>query len=143
MVSLRPVKYDDFLYVFTLMNDEDVKRTSINKNGVSFTWLSDTWITILNSNAFFIIEADDKPVGILSTLNDIITISINSSHRGMGYGSDAIRQVICSDKQFLISIDESNIKSKNFFSKLGFTYSFDTVENGISFNWYRSPIKEG
>lgn len=72
--------------------------------------------------AWYLVIVDDEAVGCayLSHQREI-GISILKTHRGLGYGTEAVKQVMAAHPgKFLANINPQNNKSQVMFGKLGF-----------------------
>jgi RimJ/RimL family protein N-acetyltransferase len=135
-LSFRKATESDSDLYFEWVNDPLVREQSYNSNyiekEVHISWFSDK---VKDSNFYFYIFQNQNNQNIgqvriqkINDSNSIIGVSVDSKHRGYGYGSK-ILELACND--FLLAmpkiiinayIKKENSSSKIIFEKAGFNF---------------------
>lgn len=136
MLSLRKVNSNDVELIFHWANDPDVRNNSFNTN--EKVWDEHVkWFhkKIQTDSIWFILEKEDKPVGVIrfdkGDNSYILNYSIAKEFRGFGYGKKIVELGI-EDLQLQkkgINVIEAHVKinntaSQKIFNSLGFEKSF-------------------
>lgn len=136
MLSFRTPNIADLELYFAWANDKDVRRQSYSTSPISFEEHKNWFESVLNNDQFMLfvfLNSDCEEVGQVriqkqSKNRAIISISLDSQHRGKGYAKEMI--ILSSDTflksngNFLISayVKVDNLNSKFSFEKAGFLY---------------------
>ncbi|QOD62083.1 GNAT family N-acetyltransferase [Polaribacter haliotis] len=127
--------------LFDWVNDETVRDNSLDSDLIFWenhvNWLTKNIKS--KKNKIFIFLINEAPIGQvrLDLINNVwlIDYSVDKNHRGMGYGTKMLKEIIniSSYKQFKAEVKKQNIASLKVFKKLGFIEKINNKEDIIEF----------
>ncbi|MFZ5987160.1 MAG: GNAT family N-acetyltransferase [Bacillota bacterium] len=146
-IELRPIKEDDCDLLFEWVNDESVRRNAFNTNIISYEDHKKWFYEKLCSGLSFIYIccAEGEPVGQIridvEEDTGIISYSVAKQHRGKGYGTTILKEVlnlveandikVC---KLVGRVKHTNTPSQKAFEKAG----YERMENKDCIEYYRT-----
>ncbi|MBC7451631.1 MAG: GNAT family N-acetyltransferase [Cytophagales bacterium] len=153
-IELIKASWEDAELLFNWVNEEDVRKNSINGRPIGWENHLKWFKTKIGSdNTFFLIGCLNKvPIGQVrfDLVNDeyFIDYSIDSSLRGSGFGTQILSEGIemlknILAKSFIIKayVNSENAASVKVFKKLHFQEIGLKSENGLLFKVFKSKIE--
>ena len=148
MFRIRLAGIDDLQTYFNWVNDEEVRKNSLNSNKVDFDVHKKWFLEKINSNQSFllVLEKNNNPIGQIRFDNyeqkTSIDYSISSYHRKKGLGeillklgTDFYIKNRLNNKINIITaeVKKTNLASIRIFEKNGFTKFFQNKSETILF----------
>lgn len=156
-LSFRKACKSDERHYFYWINDSQVREQSFNSNFVNWEehveWFSNK-LNDKNCHFYLFKNIENQFVGQVriqktDEFNAIISISVDSKFRGLGYGSIILKlssiDFLESQSKVLVNafIKEENVASKIIFEKAGFTFlEIVNYQNFKSFHYVKNADRE-
>lgn len=122
MTTLKKVTEDDIDFLYSLMNNKEVRKFLLNPGQFSYKEHIKYWKNF--KGKAFIIYYKNKKVGLLREENNEISLHILPEYWNKGIGSKALTEY-CHDKHNLrAKIKPGNIGSIKIFEKAGFKLEY-------------------
>jgi len=131
MIRLRDIKENDIYFLYSLANDNEVRKSSLKQEPIPYNehkkWFYKKLTDIKNlKSKLFIIENNNKNIGQIRLdkkgVFHIIDISLLANYRGQGLSKTALIKLLESIQNITILayVKNSNNASKSLFMTCGF-----------------------
>ena len=149
-LTFKAADMEDCDLLYNWVNDDKVRQNSFNSQKIEYenhkAWLENK---LISDNCFiFIVYSKDIPIGQVRVdihrATGIINYSVDSRHRGKGYGTEILIDVtelpqLYSKRIYKLvgNVKMENISSRKAFERAGYTQSIkdEYIEYSKVLNW--------